>query len=67
MTRAKHNNPLKIKQVRSEICTTKRQRATLHSLKLGKLNRVVELPDNKAVRGMVRAIPHLVTIVEEKK
>jgi len=67
MKKAKKGNLIKIMQVRSEICTTKRQRATLHSLKLGRPNKVVELPDNDAVRGMVNAIPHLVQIVEEKQ
>jgi len=67
MKKAKKGNLVKIMQVRSEISTTQRQRATLHSLRLGRPNKVVELPDNDAVRGMVNAIPHLVKIIEEKK
>lgn len=67
MKRSKKSNLIKIKQVRSEICCTKRQRATLRSLKLGRINKVVELTDNDAVRGMVKAIPHLVKIVEDTK
>ncbi len=67
MKRGKKGKLVRIKQVRSEICCTKRQRATLRSLKLGRINKVVELPDNNAVRGMVEAIPHLVKIVEDTK
>ncbi|MEW5807245.1 MAG: 50S ribosomal protein L30 [Acidobacteriota bacterium] len=65
MREARNEKTVKIKQIRSGIGTTKRQKATLKSLKLGKMHRVVELPDNVAVRGMVRSIPHLVKIVEE--
>lgn len=42
------------------------QRQTLVGLGLDKLNRRRELTDTPEVRGMVRAIPHLVRIVEEK-
>jgi len=67
MKQVKKGNLVKIMQVRSGISTTQRQRATLRSLRLGRPNKVVELPDNEAVRGMVKAIPHLVKIIEEKK
>ena len=42
------------------------QRQTLVGLGLNKVGKVRELEDTPSVRGMVRAIPHLVTIVEER-
>lgn len=42
------------------------QRQTLVGLGLGRIRKRRELEDTPAVRGMVRAIPHLVRIVEEK-
>jgi len=54
---------LRVRQVRSGIGFQKKQKETLRSLGLRKLNQVVELPDNPAVRGMVYAVRHLVEIV----
>jgi large subunit ribosomal protein L30 len=56
---------IKVKQVRSRINRPKDQKSTLDSLGLRKMNRVVELPDNPAVRGMIAKVKHLVAIVEE--
>ena len=56
---------LKIKWVRSWICCTEKQRETVRGLGLRRLNQVVERQDTPAVRGQVKAIPHLVEIVEE--
>ncbi|WP_062178238.1 50S ribosomal protein L30 [Dysgonomonas macrotermitis] len=55
---------IKIKQVRSRINCPKDQKKTLDALGLRKLNRVVEHPDNPAIRGMVAKVHHLVSIVE---
>ncbi len=54
---------LRVKQIRSGIGFQQKQKETLRSLGLRKLNQVVELPDNPAVRGMVYAVRHLVEIV----
>ena len=56
---------LKIKWVRSWICCTEKQRECVRGLGLRRLNQVVERQDTPAVRGQVKAIPHLVEIVEE--
>ncbi|MDA2913976.1 50S ribosomal protein L30 [Acidobacteriia bacterium AH_259_A11_L15] len=64
MTKRKSDR-LKIKWVRSGIGCPENQRATIRGLGLRRLNQVVERPDTPAVRGMVKKIPHLVTIVEE--
>jgi large subunit ribosomal protein L30 len=55
---------LKITQVRSQIGSTNKQKATLKSLKLGKINRSTEREENPVVRGMVKAVSHLVKIEE---
>ena len=54
---------IKVKQVRSGIGFDKRQKETLRSLGLKRLNQTVELPDNPSVRGMIYSIRHLVEIV----
>jgi len=56
---------IKVKQVRSGIGCPREMRETLKALGLGKMNRVAVRPDNKVVRGMIAAIPHLVEVVEK--
>ena len=53
---------IKIKQIRSRIRCPKNQRLTLDALGLKKLGRVVEHPDNPAIRGMIENVKHLVQI-----
>lgn len=55
-----------VKQVGSPIRRPAAQRATLVGLGLNKMHKTRELEDTPAVRGMVRKIPHLVQIVEER-
>lgn len=55
-----------VKQIASPARRPDVQRRTLKGLGLGKINRTRELEDTPSVRGMVNAIPHLVTIVEER-
>lgn len=55
-----------VKQIGSPIRRPAVQRQTLIGLGLNKMNKTRELEDNPAVRGMVRKIPHLVEIIEER-
>lgn len=55
-----------VKQIASHARRPDVQRRTLIGLGLGKIGRTRELEDTAAVRGMVRAIPHLVKIVEQR-
>jgi len=55
---------IKIKQVRSGIDHPADQKRTLKALGLNKINRVVEKTDTPQIRGMVRKVHHLVTIVK---
>jgi large subunit ribosomal protein L30 len=56
---------IKIKLVRSPICTPQKHKDIVKSLGLKKLNRVVERPDTPAFRGMVNKVPHLLEIVKD--
>lgn len=55
-----------IKQTGSPIRRPADQRATLVGLGLNKMGRVRELEDTPAVRGMIRKVQHMVTVLEEK-
>ena len=56
-----------VKQIASPNRRPEKQRQTLIGLGLNKMHKTRELEDTPSVRGMVRSIPHLVEIVEEKK
>ncbi|ODP38221.1 50S ribosomal protein L30 [Sphingomonas turrisvirgatae] len=56
---------IKIKQTGSPIRRTKEQRATLVGLGLNKMHKVSELEDTPSVRGMIRAVHHMVEVVED--
>ncbi|MGR3614541.1 MAG: 50S ribosomal protein L30 [Paracoccaceae bacterium] len=55
-----------VKQIGSPIRRPADQRATLVGLGLNKMHKTRELEDTPSVRGMVRKIPHLVEIIEER-
>ena len=55
-----------VKQIGSPIRRPAVQRATLIGLGLNKMHRVRTLEDTPAVRGMIRAVQHLVRVVDEK-
>jgi large subunit ribosomal protein L30 len=55
---------LRVKQVKSGIGFTQRQRQTLRGLGLKRMRQVVELEDTPAVRGMITSIAHLVRVEE---
>ena len=55
---------IKIKLVRSPICTPEQHKRVVRGLGLRKVNQVVERPDTPVFRGMVAAAPHLLKVVE---
>ena len=55
-----------VKQIGSPIRRPAKQRQTLIGLGLNKMHKTRELEDTPSVRGMVRKIPHLVEIIDEK-
>jgi large subunit ribosomal protein L30 len=57
---------LKITQIGSPIGRPKDQEATLKGLGLNKMNRSREVEDTPSIRGMLRAVQHLVRIEPAK-
>ncbi len=55
---------IQIKWVRSAICAPKKQKLVIKGMGFTRLNQVIERPDNPAIRGMVKKVPHLVEIVK---
>ena len=53
---------VKLKQVRSANGATPTQRATLESLKLGRIGRESKHPDSPQLQGMIRTVSHLVEV-----
>jgi large subunit ribosomal protein L30 len=55
---------LRVTQVKSTISHIARNRATIRALGLRGIGSTVTVPDNDAVRGMVRQVRFLVTVEE---
>jgi len=55
---------LKVTQIRSTIDRKEPQKRTIKALGLGKLHRTVVHTDTPQIRGMIRAVSHLVTVEE---
>ena len=55
---------IKIKQVKSKIGYPIDQKRTLQCLGLRKISQVVEVEDTPSIRGMIRKVHHLLTVVE---
>ena len=56
---------IKIKQIKSKIGYPVDQKDTLSLLGLRKIGQTVEVEYNPSVRGMIRKVRHLVTVVED--
>ena len=55
---------IKIKQIKSKIGSPIDQKRTLEPLGLRKISQVVEHEDSPSLRGMIRKVHHLVTVIE---
>ena len=55
---------VKIKQIKSRIGAPLDQKRTLDVLGLRKISQVVEREDTPSLRGLIRKVHHLVTVVE---
>ena len=55
---------IKIKQIKSKIGAPKNQKATLAALGLHKISQVVEKEDTPSIRGMIRTVHHLVSVID---
>jgi large subunit ribosomal protein L30 len=63
-TKTPGSGTIHLKWVRSQICCPRKHRRVVKGLGFTRLNQVIERPDNAAIRGMVKKVPHLVEIVE---
>ena len=64
MAETQEKATLRIQYFRSMICTPEKHKKVVKGLGFTRLNQIVEREDTESVRGMVKAIPHLVRIVE---
>ncbi|MDI6716488.1 MAG: 50S ribosomal protein L30 [Actinomycetota bacterium] len=55
---------LKIKQIRSAIGRSEKQKKTLKALGLKRIRHVVEQDDRPEIRGMIQRVAHLVEVEE---
>jgi large subunit ribosomal protein L30 len=55
---------LRLKYVRSAICTPVKHKKVVQGLGFTRLNQVIERPDTPSIRGMVAKVAHLVEIVQ---
>lgn len=61
---AKKEKMLKITLVKSTIGSVPKNKATVVSMGLGKINSSIILPDNAATRGQIQKISHLIKVEE---
>lgn len=54
----------KIKQIKSKIGRSKRQKATLEALGLKKMHQVREVEGTPQIMGMINKVNHLITVEE---
>jgi large subunit ribosomal protein L30 len=65
MAETKSNSTkIRIQYYRSAICTPVKHKLVIKGLGFTRLNQIVERVDNESVRGMVKAVPHLVRILD---
>lgn len=55
---------IKVKQIKSRINAPKDQKATLMALGLRKISQIVEVEDTPNIRGMIRKVHHLVSVID---
>jgi large subunit ribosomal protein L30 len=56
---------IRIQYYRSAIATPNKHKLVVKGLGFTHLNQIVEREDTESVRGMVKAVPHLVRILEK--
>lgn len=62
--KAKTKGTVTVRQVGSPLRRDGRQTLYLKSLGLGKMNRIRELQDTPAVRGLITKVSHMIEVVE---
>ena len=54
-----------VTQTKSGAHAKPKTRGTLRALGLGRIGKTNTLPDRPEIRGMIRRVPHLITVSEE--
>jgi len=62
---AEARKTVRVRQLRSGICTPSDQKAALKALGLRRIRHEVELVDNPSTRGQILKVRHLVVVVGE--
>jgi large subunit ribosomal protein L30 len=55
---------IRLQYYRSKISTPEKHKLVVKGLGFTRLNQIVEREDTASIRGMVKAVPHLVRIVQ---
>ncbi len=55
---------IRIKLIKSVICTPEKHKIIVRSLGLRKINQIVVKPDTDSFRGFVKKVPHLLALVD---
>jgi len=55
---------IKIKQIKSGIGQTLRQKRTLQALGFKRMHQVIEVSNNPQIQGMITKVNHLIKIIE---
>ncbi len=55
---------IKVKQIRSKIGSSKRQKRTLEALGLKRINHEVEHENSPQIIGMIKKVNHLIEVTE---
>jgi large subunit ribosomal protein L30 len=63
-TEQENGGTINIQYYKSSIGYSKKQKQTVRSLGITKLNQTVTRPDTASMRGVVAKVPHLLRIVE---
>jgi len=63
--KAQTGSTLRLKWVRSAIASSEKHKLVIKGLGFTRLNQVIERQDTPSIRGMVKAVPHLVQVTDE--
>jgi len=60
-------NTITVRQTKSAIGEKPKTVGTLRALGLGRIGKTNTLPDRPEIRGMIRRVPHLIAVDENKE
>jgi large subunit ribosomal protein L30 len=63
--KAQTGGTVRLKWVRSAIASPEKHKLVIKGLGFTRLNQVIERQDTPSIRGMVKAVPHLVQVTDE--